>query len=349
MRILVAEDDAVTRRILETSLGRLGWDVITASDGTSAWRILENLKGQNPPEMVLLDWMMPGMDGIEICRKLRSTPGFELVYIILLTSRSDTEDLAMGLMAGANDYITKPFHPAELESRVRGGERMVKLQTSLSVRIKELEDALREVKRLQGLLPICSYCKKVRNEANYWEQVDSYLSSHSDLDFTHSICPTCTEKMLEELEETPIQSAKLLESLQQLASGSLPDSSEVVDADEVVGTEKTLDEAALMKLVDGNRELASELAELYLTDLEPRVNEITAAVGARDGVRLRSSAHALRGSSGSIKAENVSAAAGVLEGMGQSGQMDGVLRALEVLNVAVASLRPRLVLLAGEA
>jgi DNA-binding response OmpR family regulator len=203
VRILVAEDDPVTRRILETSLGRLGWDVITASDGASAWRILENLDGQNPPELVLLDWMMPGMDGIEICRKLRSTPGFELVYIILLTSRADTEDLAMGLMAGANDYITKPFHPAELESRVRGGERMVKLQTSLSVRIKELEEALGEVKRLQGLLPICSYCKKVRNEANYWEQVESYFSSHSDLDFTHSICPVCTEKMLKELEETP--------------------------------------------------------------------------------------------------------------------------------------------------
>jgi DNA-binding response OmpR family regulator len=204
VRILIAEDDPVTRRILEASLGRLGWDVITAEDGTSAWRILENLDGQNPPELVLLDWMMPGMDGIEICRKLRSTPGFELVYVILLTSRSDTEDLAMGLMAGANDYITKPFHPAELESRVRGGERMVKLQTSLSARIKQLEEALREVKRLQGLLPICSYCKKVRNEANYWEQVESYFSSHSDLDFTHSICPSCTDKMLKELEETPI-------------------------------------------------------------------------------------------------------------------------------------------------
>lgn len=204
MRILVAEDDPVTRRILETSLGKLGWDVITASDGASAWRILENLDGQNPPELVLLDWMMPGMDGIEICRKLRSTPGFELVYIILLTSRAETEDLAMGLMAGANDYITKPFHPAELESRVRGGERMVKLQTSLSVRIKELEEALGEVKRLQGLLPICSYCKKVRNEANYWEQVESYFSSHSDLDFTHSICPSCTDKMLKELEEAPL-------------------------------------------------------------------------------------------------------------------------------------------------
>jgi HPt (histidine-containing phosphotransfer) domain-containing protein len=114
------------------------------------------------------------------------------------------------------------------------------------------------------------------------------------------------------------------------------------------GTE-TLDEAALMTLVGGNRNLASELAELYLTDLQPRLTEITAAVGERDGDRLRAAAHALRGSSGSMRAENVSAAAGVLEEMGRSGEMDGVLRALELLNVALASLRPRLVLLAGEA
>ena len=86
---------------------------------------------------------------------------------------------------------------------MRVGERMVKLQRSLTARVTELEEALAHVQRLQGLLPICSYCKKVRNEANYWEQVDSYLSSHSDLDFTHSICPVCTEKMMKELEESP--------------------------------------------------------------------------------------------------------------------------------------------------
>ena len=203
MRILVAEDDPVTRRILESTLARLGWEVITASDGTAAWRILENLEGKNAPELVVLDWMMPGMDGIEICRKLRSTPGFELMYIILLTSRSEKEDLAMGLVAGANDYITKPFHPIELESRVMVGRRMVKLQTSLAVRIRELEDALKHVKRLQGLLPICSYCKKVRNETNYWQQVDSYLSSHSDLELTHSVCPDCFAKVMTELDEAP--------------------------------------------------------------------------------------------------------------------------------------------------
>jgi phosphoserine phosphatase RsbU/P len=200
--ILVAEDDSVTRRLLESTLGRLGWDVIPTADGTAAWHALETLRGKDAPELVLLDWMMPGMDGIEICRKLRTTPGFELIYIILLTSRSEKEDLAMGLMAGANDYITKPFHPAELESRVRVGLRMVKLQTSLAVRIHELEEALSEVKRLQGLLPICSYCKKVRNEENYWQQVESYLSSHSDVKLTHGVCPDCYARMMKELDET---------------------------------------------------------------------------------------------------------------------------------------------------
>ena len=202
MRILVAEDDSVTRRILESTLGRLGWDVIPTADGTAAWHALETLRGKDAPELVVLDWMMPGMDGIEICRKLRTTPGFELIYIILLTSRGEKEDLAMGLMAGANDYITKPFHPAELESRVRVGLRMVKLQTSLAVRIHELEEALSEVKRLQGLLPICSYCKKVRNEENYWQQVESYLSSHSDVKLTHGVCPDCYARMMKELDET---------------------------------------------------------------------------------------------------------------------------------------------------
>ena len=203
MRILVAEDDPVTRRILEATLSRLGWDVIPAPDGDAAWRILEKLEGKNAPELAVLDWEMPGMDGIEICRQLRATPGFELMYIILLTSRGDKEDLAAGLAAGANDYITKPFDPIELEARVRVGERMVKLQTALAARVVELEDALSHVQRLQGLLPICSYCKMVRNETNYWQQVEAYLTSNSDLRLTHSVCPTCFERVMREIDGVP--------------------------------------------------------------------------------------------------------------------------------------------------
>ena len=203
MRILVAEDDTITRRILESTLGQLGWDIITAPDGTTAWRILQELEGKDAPQLVLLDWMMPGMDGVEICRKLRSTPGFELMYIILLTMRSEKEDLATALSAGANDYITKPFHPVELAARVRVGERMVKLQTSLSERVTELEAALSHVQRLQGLLPICSYCKMVRNEDNYWEQVERYITTRSDLELTHSVCPDCLAKVMKEIDAVP--------------------------------------------------------------------------------------------------------------------------------------------------
>ena len=204
MKILVAEDDAVTRRMLVVTLERLGWEVITAEDGNAAWRVFETLKGKDAPEIAVLDWMMPGIEGIEICRRLHTTPGFELVYIILVTSRGGKEDLSYGLAAGANDYVTKPFDPVELEARVRVGQRMVKLQRSLAARVTEVEAALAHVQRLQGLLPICSYCKKVRNEANYWEQVESYFTTHSDLDFTHSICPQCTEKMLREVDALPV-------------------------------------------------------------------------------------------------------------------------------------------------
>ncbi len=203
MRILVAEDDAVTRKILEATLGGLGWNVVTAPDGNAAWRLFETLKGENAPTLAVLDWMMPGLEGIEICRRLRATPGFEFVYVILLTSRRDKQDLAAGLAAGANDYITKPFDLVELEARVRVGERMVKLQTSLATRVAELEEALAHVSRLQDLLPICSYCKKVRNETNYWEQVESYLASRSDVKLTHGICPQCLETMLRELDGAP--------------------------------------------------------------------------------------------------------------------------------------------------
>lgn len=200
MKILVAEDEAVTRRVIESVLGRLRWDVVTAADGATAWRILETFEGKNAPDLMVVDWMMPALDGIEICRKVRTTPGLDLMYIIVLTQRIEKEDMAMAFAAGANDYIAKPFHPVELESRVRVGERMIRLQQSLATRVEELESALAEVKRLQGLIPICSYCKKVRNEQNYWQQVEAYITSHSDLELSHSVCPDCLERVMKDLD-----------------------------------------------------------------------------------------------------------------------------------------------------
>ena len=100
------------------------------------------------------------------------------------------------MQAGADDYITKPFDPAELEARLQVGARVTDLQNKLAERVKELEAALSQVKQLRGLLPICSYCKKIRNDENYWDQVENYIAKHSDAEFSHSICPECYEKFL---------------------------------------------------------------------------------------------------------------------------------------------------------
>jgi DNA-binding response OmpR family regulator len=110
------------------------------------------------------------------------------------------------LTAGADDYIIKPFDRAELKARISTGERILRLQAELAARVKELELALANVKLLQGLLPICCYCKKIRNDQNYWQQVDSYIADHSEAQFTHGICPECREKILEpELQRLKIE------------------------------------------------------------------------------------------------------------------------------------------------
>ena len=158
----------------------------------------------------------------------------------------------------------------------------------------------------------------------------------------------CLEAGMDGFVPKPIKAAELLETLESLAWGSPGELNAAVANGSPVET-LILDEGALLDLVSGNRELASELAGLFLADLEPRVTEIVAAVAALDADRLRAGAHALRGSAGTLRAENVSAAAGVLETMAQSRDLDGMQSALDLLNLAVASLRPRLVALAGRA
>jgi sigma-B regulation protein RsbU (phosphoserine phosphatase) len=193
MRILIAEDDVVSRRLLETLLGRWGYEVVVAADGEHAWELLQ---GEEAPPLAILDWMMPGMGGVEICRRVREVGRPSPVYIILLTARASSEDVVQGLEAGANDYVTKPFHREELRARVQVGMRVVELQANLAARVLELEEALARVKQLQGLLPICSYCKKIRDDRNYWRQVETYISEHSEAVFSHGICPECFEKFV---------------------------------------------------------------------------------------------------------------------------------------------------------
>jgi DNA-binding response OmpR family regulator len=190
MRILIADDEATSRHLIQATLGGWGFEVLVAVDGCEALRVLQGSRG---PEIAMLDWMMPGIDGLEVCRRVRATMPNAATYIILVTARGGLENVVRGLEAGADDYITKPFDPRELRARLHVGVRIVQLQKALMERFQELEDALKRVKQLQGLFPICSYCKKIRNDRNYWEQVDAYITSHSEAQFSHGVCPDCYE------------------------------------------------------------------------------------------------------------------------------------------------------------
>ena len=193
MRVLIAEDDAVSRHLLEATLHKWGYEVIVTTDGLEALEVLRQTDG---PSLAILDWMMPGMDGAEVCLKARELAAGRLLYIILLTAKGRKEDIVEGLTAGADDYVIKPFDRAELKARMNAGERILRLQAELASRVKELELALTNVKLLQGLLPICCYCKRIRDDKNYWQQVDTYITDHSEAVFTHGICPECRDRVV---------------------------------------------------------------------------------------------------------------------------------------------------------
>ncbi len=191
MRILAAEDDAVVRRLLESLLPKWGYEPTVCADGTAAWAALTAPDG---PSLAVLDWQMPGMDGTVICQRARAEITGRPLYLLILTSRSGKEAIVEGLTAGADDYLTKPFSPDELRARLKTGHRILELEAALHARVRELEEALANVKTLQGLLPICSYCKKVRDDGNYWTQVEAYVGKHTGAQFSHGICPDCYAK-----------------------------------------------------------------------------------------------------------------------------------------------------------
>ena len=191
MKILIAEDDATSQVMLKAMAAKAGYEPVVTGDGLSAYEILRQ---PNAPKLAILDWMMPGLDGVEVCRKVRELKSDEPAYIILLTSRDNRKDIIHGLKSGANDYIVKPYDVEELQVRIDVGRKVVDLQALLAGRIKELQDALTQIKTLRGLLPICMYCKKIRDDKQYWQQVEGYISEHTDAQFSHGICPDCYKK-----------------------------------------------------------------------------------------------------------------------------------------------------------
>jgi DNA-binding response OmpR family regulator len=182
--ILVVDDYPVNLRVLIEYLGQSGYKTLVAEDGEGA---LEQATFARP-DLILLDVMMPGIDGFETCRRLKVQDATRDIPVIIMTALSETEHKFKGFQAGAVDYITKPFQQEEVLMRIA-------THLTLQRQQNELKEALAEVKRLSGLLPICAHCKKIRNDSGYWQQIEAYISERSTAQFSHSICPECAEKL----------------------------------------------------------------------------------------------------------------------------------------------------------
>lgn len=179
MKILIVEDDSVARAILRQALRRLGHDVVEAADGEQAWAVLQ----EEPVRVVVSDWMMPKSDGLQLCHRIRHRAGAEYTYFILLTGRDATSDNQREAAdAGVDDFLQKPLDFGELWMRLRVAERILRYTT--------------QVRQLEQMLPICSYCKKIRDDQNYWTQIESYISERTGSDFSHSVCPDCYERVI---------------------------------------------------------------------------------------------------------------------------------------------------------
>ncbi len=179
MKILAVEDDPVARAVLHQALLRLGHEVVDAHDGTEALKILE----KEPVRVIVSDWMMPEMDGLALCRAVRGRVEADYVYFILLTGRTaDVDNQREAIEAGVDDFLSKPLNSQDIWMRLRVAERILRYAT--------------EVRQLEAFLPICGYCKKVRDDQNYWQQIESYINERTGTDFSHSVCPDCYQRVV---------------------------------------------------------------------------------------------------------------------------------------------------------
>ena len=191
--MLIADDDPRTARALTFLLQRHRYGVELAADGRTA---LDILAGPNPPSLALLDWEMPRLDGLHVARAVRSLRGKPYTYLIMVTARDEPEDVLSAFEAGVDDFLSKPVDSAQLLARLRVGERVLALEERLASRVSELEHTLNQLRHLKSLLPICVYCKKVRDDSDYWHEIDAYIYQKTGTDFSHGVCPDCASRMV---------------------------------------------------------------------------------------------------------------------------------------------------------
>ncbi len=176
MKILVADDEIISLMTLTARLKSLGYEVYSAENGEIAWELYLSKE----PDVVITDWIMPKLSGIELCKKIRTKRNTRYTYIILLTSNTGKENFLLGMESGADDFLQKPADSDIIGIKLYVAQRILSLETKVST--------------LEGLLPMCSYCKNVRNTDDSWEEVKSYVSMRSKAQFTTSYCPECEEK-----------------------------------------------------------------------------------------------------------------------------------------------------------
>ena len=177
MKILVAEDDYATGIYMCAALKDLGHEAILARDGQEAWEVYQ----ASGPDMVISDWMMPKIDGLELVRLIRAGARKRYTYVLLLTALGGKGSYLEGMRAGADDFVTKPHDLDTLAARLRVAERILGLTA--------------HVANLEGLLPICSWCKKIRDEQEIWLPLETYIAGRTDARFTHGICPDCYDEV----------------------------------------------------------------------------------------------------------------------------------------------------------
>jgi DNA-binding response OmpR family regulator len=176
MRVLLADDDPIFRSLMARRLRKLGYEPMEAGDGLEAWRLYQ----EQDVNLVLCDWLMPELDGLGLCRRIRGQRKRQYTYIILITALNARVNYEAGIEAGADDLLNKTDDLDLLKARLQVAQRILALQD--------------EVKQLQGLLPICQYCKRICDNQNLWTEIEAYIAEHSDADFSHGICPECMEK-----------------------------------------------------------------------------------------------------------------------------------------------------------
>ena len=192
MKILIAEDEFTTRMMIQVCLENWGYRVESVTNGEEAWAKLQKA---DAPHIAILDWEMPVLDGLEVCRRAKEMDVENPPYVILLTSRDSKVDIIRGFDAGADDYMTKPFNDNELRARTRVAERLVRTQSSLSESVAELREALNQLEMLESSVKVCRTCQKIYNKYDrQWQQFDDVLKNGDDPQFVIETCPQCLGK-----------------------------------------------------------------------------------------------------------------------------------------------------------